>query len=198
MKNSTNNKQYGMFTQSVSLPNGKWVIYYCFRSTVSLDAAMFLFKKGSIRKAVNEGHITFDPSYFRTKASKIYPGVQIGAAFTTQKECDAFDVAWNEGMANAEIRRIQNARINSGGPDGGTFMSRFIDKNRSAVWTAKELVKEFFEGEYMSEMNKLIKDTERVVEVREQECGAVSDHEVCAYDSEESDIEFQKLKEAKI
>jgi len=170
MKNSTNNKQYGMFTQSVSLPNGKRVMYHCFRSTVSLDAAMFLFKKKSIRMAVNEGHITFEPSYFRTKAGKIYPGVQVGAAFTTTKEFDAFDVAWNEGMANAEIRRIDNARVRSGGLDGGTFMSRFLDKrDRCAVWTAKELVKEFFEGKYMSEMNELIRNTDELVKVREQQ-----------------------------
>lgn len=170
MKNSTNNKQYGMFTQSVSLPNGKRVMYHCLRSTVSLDAAMFLFKQKNIRRAVDEGHITFEPSYFRTKAGKIYPGVQVGAAFTTTKEFDAFDVAWNEGMANAEIRRINNARVRSGGLGGGTFISRFIDKrDRCALWTANELVEEFFEGEYMSKMNELIRDTESMVKAREQQ-----------------------------
>lgn len=180
MKNSTNNKQYGTFTHSVSLPNGKWVIYYCFRSTVSLDAAMFLFKQKNIRMAVNEDHITFDPSYFRTKAGKIYPGVQVGAAFTTAKEFDAFDVAWNEGMGNAEIRRIKNARVRSGGEHGGTFMSRFIDKiDRSDVLTAKELVKEFFEGKYMSKMNELISNTEEMVRVRKESYG-FSDADVAA------------------
>jgi len=189
MKNSTNNKQYGIFIQSVSLPNGKRVIYYCFRSTVSLDAAMFLFKEKSIRMAVNEGHIAFEPSYFRRKASKIYPGVQVGAAFTTWEEFDAFDVAWNEGMANAEIRRIKNARVRSGGEHGGTFMSRFIDKiDRSDVLTAKELVKEFFEGKYMSEMNALISNTERMVEVRKQDYD-ISDADVAGYETNQMNYE---------
>ena len=190
MKNSTNTKQYGMFTQPVFLPNGKRVIYHCFRSTVSLDAAMFLFKQKSIRMAVSEGHITFDPSYFRTKAGKIYPGVQIGAAFTTWEEFDAFDVAWNEGMANAEIRRIMNARVRSGGEHGGTFMSSFIDKrDRSDVWTAKELVKEFFEGKYMSKMNELISNTERMVKVRERDYGVVSDADVAGYETNQMNYE---------
>lgn len=189
MKNSTNNKQYGTFTHSVSLPNGKWVIYHCFRSTVSLDAAMFLFKQKSIRMAVSEGHIAFEPSYFRTKAGKIYPGVQIGAAFTTTKEFYDFDVAWNEGMANAEIRRIMNARVRSGGADGGTFASKFIDKrDRSDVWTAKELVKEFFEGKYMSEMNELISNTERMVKVRNQDYD-IFDAEVAGYETNQMNYE---------
>ena len=190
MKNSTNTKQYGMFIQPVFLPNGKRVIYHCFRSTVSLDAAMFLFNQKSIRMAVSEGHIAFEPSYFRTKAGKIYPGVQIGAAFTTTKEFYDFDVAWNEGMANAEIRRIMNARVRSGGANGGTFASKFIDeRDRSAVWTAKELVKEFFEGKYMSEMNELIRDTEKMVEVRERDYGVVSDADVAGYETNQMNYE---------
>ncbi len=122
--------------------------------------------------AANKSNVKFEPSYFRTKAGEIYPGVQIGAAFPTKEEFDKFDVAWNNGMAEAEVRRIRNSRQRSGGEHGGTFLSRFIDKcDRSVVWTAKELVKEFFEGEYMDEMNKLIKNTERMVEVRKETYG---------------------------
>lgn len=168
MKNSTNNKKYGYFIESVALPTSQWINYHCFRSTVSLDAAMWLFKQKDIRLAVNNNNIKFDPSYFRTKAGKIYPGVQIGAAFPTKEEFDKFDVAWNQGMAKAEIRRIENARLHSGGQHGGTFLSRYLGQP-SAVWTAKELVKEFFEGEYMSVMNKLIRDVEKMIEVRKEE-----------------------------
>jgi hypothetical protein len=172
MKNSTNNKKYGYFIESVNLPTSQWIHYHCFRSTVSLDAAMWLFKQKDIRLAAKKSDVKFDPSYFRTKAGEIYPGVQIGAAFTTKEEFDKFDVAWNNGMAEAEVRRIRNARQRSGGEHGGTFLSRFMDKrDRSDVWTAKELVKEFFEGEYMDEMNKLIRDTEKMVEIRREDYG---------------------------
>lgn len=190
MENSTNNKKYGMYEQSMPLPNGKWVFYYCFRSTVSLDAAIWLFKQREIRMAANEGSVKFEPSYFRAKNNKITPGVQIGAAFATKEDFDRFDVSWNEGMADAEIRRIKNARKYSGGEHGGTFLSRFIDKEqRMHVWTAKELVKEFFEGEYMDEMNKLIKHTEEMVKVRKQDYETVSDHEVSAYENNQMNYE---------
>ncbi len=158
MKNSTNNKKYGYFIETVALPTSQWINYHCFRSTVSLDAAMWLFKQKDIRMAANKSNVRFDPSYFRTKAGEIYPGVQIGAAFPTKEEFDKFDVAWNNGMAEAEVRR--------------TFLSRFIDKQqRMHAWTAKELVKEFFEGEYMDEMNKLIKHTEELVKIRKEDYG---------------------------
>ena len=190
MKNSTNNKKYGYFIETVALPTSQRINYHCFRSTVSLDAAIWLFKQREIRMASNEGSVKFEPSYFRTKNNKITPGVQIGAAFATKEDFDRFDVSWNEGMADAEIRRIKNARKYSGGEHGGTFLSRFIDKcDRSAVWTAKELVKEFFEGEYMDEMNKLIKHTEEMVKVREQDYGTISDAEVSAYENNQMNYE---------
>ena len=91
MKNSTNNKKYGIYEQSMPLPNGKWVFYHCFRSTVKLDAAMWLFKQRDIRKAVNKGDIVFEPSYFRTKANTIHHGVQVGVAFQTDKEFQEFE-----------------------------------------------------------------------------------------------------------
>jgi len=188
MKNST--KQFGYFIETLKLPTGNWLQYHCFRSTVSLDAAMWLFKQKTIRMAANEGSVKFEASYFRTKNDKITPGVQIGAAFSTKKDFYRFDVAWNEGMADAEIRRIRNARKYSGGEHGGTFLSRLIDKEqRCNVWTAKELVKEFFEGEYMDEMNMLIKNTEKMVKVRKREYETVSDHEVSAYEHNQMNYE---------
>lgn len=173
MENST--RKYGYFVETLKLPTGNWLEYHCFRSTVSLDAAMFLFKQKEIRMASNNGDVKFEQSYFRSKNS-ITPGIQISAAFKTQKDFDRFDVAWNQGMAKAEIRRIENARIHSGGKHGGTFLTKIIDKEqRSAVWTAKELVKEFFEGEYMQEMNTLIDRTVDLVKVRQAEYNIVSD-----------------------
>ncbi len=172
MENST--KQFGYFVETLKLPTGNWLQYHCFRSTVNLDAAMWLFKQKEIRMASNNGDVKFEQSYFRSKNAKITAGVQISAAFKTKEDFDRFDVAWNEGMANAEIRRIKNARLYSGGEHGGTFLSKYLDKEqRGDVWTAKELVKEFFEGEYMDEMNKLIKRTVDLVKVREIEYGIV-------------------------
>ena len=165
MENST--KKYQYFVESIKLPNGKMVNYHCFRSTVSLDAAMFLFKQKSIRMAVKEDEsVRFEQSYFRTKNAKIYPGVQIGAAFVTKEEFDVFDMAWNNGMAMAEIRRIEDARINS----GGSFIAKHMDKHDKCRLThARELAKELFEGEYKREMEKLIDNTESLVAVRKKD-----------------------------
>jgi len=192
MENSTNNKKYGYFIETVALPTSQRINYHCFRSTVSLDAAMWLFKQKDIRLAAKKSDVKFDPSYFRTKAGEIYPGVQIGAAFPTKEEFEKFDLAWNNGMAEAEIRRIRNSRQRS----GGSFLAKYIDKRDSCIiWTSKELVKEFFEGEYMDEMNKLIKDTERMVEVRKEEYGPgvgtpkVRESEVSAYEHNQMNYE---------
>ena len=188
MENST--RKYGYFVETIKLPTGNWIEYHCFRSTVNLDAAMFLFAHKEIRMASNDGDVKFEQSYFRSKNDKITPGIQISAAFKTKEDFDRFDVAWNEGMANAEIRRIKNARQYSGGEHGGTFLSKHIDeKDRNAVWTAKELVKEFFEGEYMDEMNTLIKRTVGLVRVREIEYDTVSDEEVSAYEHNQMNYE---------
>ena len=119
MENST--RKYGYFVETIKLPTGNWLQYHCFRSTVNLDAAMFLFKQKEIRRASNNGDVKFEQSYFRSKDDRITPGIQISAAFKTKEEFNKFDVAWNQGMANAEIRRIQNARLYSGGENGGTF-----------------------------------------------------------------------------
>lgn len=186
MENST--KQFGYFVETLKLPTGNWLEYHCFRSTVNLDAAMFLFKQKEIRMASNNGDVKFEQSYFRTKKS-ITPGIQISAAFKTKEDFDKFDVAWNQGMAKAEIRRIENARLRSGGQHRGTFLSRYLGQP-SAVWTAKELVKEFFEGEYMQEMNTLINRTVDLVKVRETEYGlSVSDAEVSAYEHNQMNYE---------
>ena len=163
-ENSRSTKKYQYFVESIMLPNGKWLNYHCFRSTVSLDAAMFLFKQKSIRKAVTQDEsIRFEESYFRTKNAKIYPGVQVGAAFATKEEFDAFDMAWNNGMAMAEIRRIEDARINS----GGSFIAKHMDKyDKCRLTHARLLAQELFEGEYKRDMEKLIDNTERLVNVR--------------------------------
>ena len=188
MENSTNNKKYGYFIETVALPTSQRINYHCFRSTVNLDAAMWLFKQKEIRMASNNGDVKFEQSYFRSKNS-ITPGIQISAAFKTEEDFTKFDVAWNQGMAKAEIRRIENARLHSGGQHGGTFLSRYLGQP-SAVWTAKELVKEFFEGEYMQEMNNLIDRTLDLVKVREAEYGlSVSDAEVSAYEHNQMNYE---------
>jgi hypothetical protein len=191
MENST--RKFGYFIETLKLPTGNWLQYRCFRSTVNLDAAMFLFKQKEIRTASNNGDVKFEQSYFRSKNS-ITPGIQISAAFNTKEDFDRFDVAWNEGMANAEIRRIKNARLYSGGEHGGTFLSKYLDKEqRMHVWTAKELVKEFFEGEYMQEMNTLIDRTLDLVKVRERQYGitvpTLSDDEVSAYEHNQMNYE---------
>ena len=166
-ENSGSTKKYQYFVESIRLPNGKWLNYHCFRSTVGLDAAMFLFNQKSIRMAVKEDKsVRFEQSYFRTKNDKIYPGVEIGAAFATKEEFDAFDIAWNKGMAKAEIRRIEDARINS----GGSFLSKLIDKEDKCRLThARALAQELFEGEYKRDMENLIYNTESLVAVRKKE-----------------------------
>jgi hypothetical protein len=186
MENST--RKYGYFVESIMLPTGTWIEYHCFRSTVNLDAAMFLFKQKEIRMASNNKDVKFEQSYFRSKNDKITPGIQISAAFKTKEDFEKFDVAWNQGMAKAEIRRIENARLHSGGKHGGTFLSKYLAQP-SAIWTAKELVKEFFEGEYMDEMNTLIKRTVGLVRVREIEYDTVSDEEVSAYEHNQMNYE---------
>ncbi len=176
MKNST--KQFGYFVETLKLPTGNWLQYHCFRSTVGLDAAMFLFNQKEIRMASSDGNVKFEQSYFRSKNS-ITPGIQISAAFNTEKDFTKFDIAWNKGMAKAEIRRIENAR--SGDGFGGTFLSRYIDKQHlhsMHVWTAQELVKELFDGEYMEEMNTLIDRTVELVKVQQEK-----------YDKKASDVE---------
>jgi hypothetical protein len=191
MENST--RKFGYFVETLKLPTGNWLQYHCFRSTVNLDAAMWLFKQKDIRTFSITEDVKFEQSYFRSKNS-ITPGVQISAAFKTKEAFDKFDVAWNEGMAKAEIRRIENARLYSGGKHGGTFLSKYLDKEqRGHVWTAKELVKEFFEGEYMDEMNTLIKRTVDLVKVRERQHGitvpTLSDDEVSAYENNQMNYE---------
>jgi hypothetical protein len=170
MENST--RKYGYFIETLKLPTNEWLEYHCFRSTVNLDAAMFLFKQKEIRMNSKNGYVKFEPSYFRSKNNNINPGIQVSAAFKTREEFDKFDVAWNQAMAKAEIRRIENARLHSGGQHSGTFLSKYLDKEqRCSMWTAKELIKEFFEGDYMDEMNKLLRDTENLVYVRKQDYG---------------------------
>jgi len=160
MENST--KKYQYFIESLCLPNGKWLYYHCFRSTVGLDAAMFLFRNKYIRAAVTKDEtVTFEQSYFRTKNAKIYPGVQIGAAFATKEEYDKFDRAWNDAMMDVEVRRIQDAR-------NGTFLTRYIDKGTNCRFdTARVLVDEFFTCKVDKQnMEKLIDNTESLVAVR--------------------------------
>lgn len=163
MENST--KKYQYFVESIKLPNGKWLNYHCFRSTVGLDAAMFLFKQKSIRTAVTQDEtVSFEQSYFRTRNAKIYPGVQIGAAFATKEEFDAFDMAWNNGMAMAEIRRIEDARKS-------TFLAKHIDKHDKCRFThARELVNDLFTSVVAkSQMETLINNTESLVDVRKKD-----------------------------
>jgi hypothetical protein len=167
-ENSRSTKKYQYFVESIMLPNGKWLNYHCFRSTVGLDAAMFLFKQKSIRMAVTQDEsVRFEQSYFRTKNVKIYPGVQVGAAFATKEEFAKFETAWNKGMAMAEIRRIEDARINS----GGSFIAKHIDTHdRCRFVTARLLAQELFEGVVArSQMEKLIDNTESLVDVRKKE-----------------------------
>jgi hypothetical protein len=164
-ENSRSNKKYQYFVESIKLPNGKWIEYHCFRSTVGLDAAMFLFKNKYIRTAVTKDEsVRFEQSYFRTKNAKIYPGVQVGAAFATKEEYDKFDKAWNNGMAMAEIRRIEDARINS----GGSFLAKLIDKEDKCRFThARELVNDLFISDVArNQMEELISRTASLVAVR--------------------------------
>jgi len=162
-ENSRSNKKYQYFVESIMLPNGKWVEYHCFRSTVGLDAAMFLFKNKYIRTAVTKDEtVNFKQSYFRTKNAKIYPGVQVGAAFTTKEEYDKFDRAWNDAMMDVEVRRVQDAR-------NGTFLAKYIDKETHCRFTyARELVNDLFISDVArSQMEMLINKTKSLVTVRE-------------------------------
>ena len=161
-ENSRSNKKYQYFVESIKLPNGKWLNYHCFRSTVGLDAAMFLFKNKYIRTAVTKDEtVNFEQSYFRTKNAKIYPGVQVGAAFATKEEYDKFDRAWNDAMMDVEVRRVQDAR-------NSTFLTKYIDKETHCRFThARELVNDLFISVVeRSQMETLIDKTARLVAVR--------------------------------
>jgi hypothetical protein len=161
-ENSRSNKKYQYFVESIKLPTGKWIQYHCFRSTVGLDAAMYLFKNKYIRTAVTKDEtVNFEQSYFRTKNAKIYPGVQVGAAFATKEEYDKFDSAWNDAMMDVEVRRVQDAR-------NGTFLTKYIDKENHCRFTyARELVNDLFISVVArSQMETLINNTESLVAVR--------------------------------
>jgi len=182
-ENSRSNKKYQYFVESIKLPNGKWLNYHCFRSTVGLDAAMFLFKNKYIRTAVTkEETVNFEQSYFRTKNDKIYPGVQVGAAFATKEEYDKFDRAWNDAMMDVEVRRIQDAR-------NSTFLTKYIDKETHCRFThARELVNDLFISDVArSQMQTLIDNTERLVAVRKLKYER--DHEVSAYEHNQMNYE---------
>ena len=153
MKNSA--KQFGYFVESITLPTDKYLEYHCLRTTVKLEAAVFLMQEFKLDPDMFKwSNIKFKSSTHVTRKGFARPRIQLCAAFESREEFETFEKRFNEAMYKAEVERAFVERIKC----GANFYDRAVTKSisPSLMRLALKLGKSHLSTERYETLKKLV------------------------------------------